>query len=135
MRNRLLLALSILAGWALWLPAQQTTLSPSIPAPDLGVNNGLVTVEGCLRRSKGIYNLGSTTGEVYRIAGDRNFIRRHVGQEVRVTGIPIPTESPINDASTPKAQAGETNEGSGAAASAPSLSVSKIEMLATACSH
>jgi hypothetical protein len=104
--------------------APQQRQPPSEAIPPAGLNYSLTTVVGCLSGNRGSYTLGAENGDLYRLSGDKSFLRRHVGQLVRVTGTPSAPENPASEA-TPNAGVLST--------APPVLNVSKIEKIADTC--
>ena len=78
MRNTLMLTLALLIS-AICLPAQ---------GKDKSKDKDLETMEGCLQRSAGQYNLIDDTNTIYHLEGGAAKLKPHVGHQVEITGKP-----------------------------------------------
>jgi len=88
--------LSILLLSAICLAQQTSSTNQGTSNAGSTAKSAPITVIGCVSGLEGVYTLGSETGNLYRLAGDRSSFRRYVGQTVRITG----TESPSSSSTT-----------------------------------
>jgi len=51
-------------------------------------NNKQTTVQGCVQNRAGRYSLKGDDGTVYKLTGEANKLKDHVGHEVAITGTP-----------------------------------------------
>ena len=79
MRKTIVFAVMLLTS-AVWLQAQAMGQS------DKTANT--ITVQGCLHTGAGRYSLTASDGMVYRLTGEANKLKEHVGHEIEVTGTP-----------------------------------------------
>ena len=70
---------------ALVLLASAVCLPSQAVAQD---NNKQTTVQGCLQVRGGRYSIKGDDGMVYKLTGEANKLKDHVGHEVAVTGTP-----------------------------------------------
>lgn len=75
------------------------------------------TVEGCLSGSGGSYTLTGNNGTTYQLQGEDSQLSKHVGQEVKVSGMPA---------------SGGTAAAAGSSG-AQSLQVSKVKKVSKTC--
>lgn len=82
MYKKIVVALVLLFS-AVWLQAQAAgqdgTSSNSTTS---------TTVQGCLQNRAGRYTLKASDGMVYKLTGEANKLKDHVGHEVEITGKP-----------------------------------------------
>ena len=125
------LQLSTLLLSAMWLLARQTSsTNQGNSNARSSAKSAPITVIGCVSGLEGVYTLGSETGNLYRLAGDRSSFRRYVGQTVRITG----TTSPSSSSTTVNESLKQKSANQGALiTSPPMLTVSKIEKIAATC--
>ena len=124
------LRLSILLLSAICLAQQTSSTNQGTSNASSTVKSAPITVIGCVSGLEGVYTLGSETGNLYRLAGDRSSFRRYVGQTVRITG----TTSPSSSSTTVNESLKQKSANQGALiTSPPMLTVSKIEKIAATC--
>ncbi len=76
MRKTLLITLVLLVS-AMWLQAQ-----------DSMSKSGPTTITGCLATLGNHYTLTDSNGKVYQLSDEANKLTKHVGHEVKITGMP-----------------------------------------------
>jgi hypothetical protein len=114
-------------GWAQDSSAQSSTSTASSSSANSG------TIQGCLNGSGGNYTLTQdSTGTVFKLVGNADVLKEHVGHEVAVTGqmagdTSSSTSAPDQQAS-PSSGSADTN-GSGAS----TLQVSDVKMISRHC--
>jgi len=79
MYKKIVVALVLLFS-AVWLQAQASDQA--------GSSSNSTTVQGCLRNQAGRYSLKASDGMVYKLTGEANKLKDHVGHEVEITGKP-----------------------------------------------
>jgi len=75
-RKTLMITLVLLVS-AAWLQAQ-----------DSMSNSGPTTITGCLATVGNHYTLTDSSGKVYQLSDEANKLTKHVGHEVKITGMP-----------------------------------------------
>jgi hypothetical protein len=78
--RKILLITLVLALSAIWLEAQ-----------DMGKADNMsktTTVQGCLQAAGGRYSLKASDGMIYKLTGEADKLKEHVGHEVEITGTP-----------------------------------------------
>jgi Protein of unknown function (DUF5818) len=114
MRKTIVFALVVLTS-AVWLQAQAMGQADNMPKT--------TTVQGCLKTGAGRYSLTASDGTVYRLTGEANKLKDHVGHEIEVTGTPT-----VRTKST-------TQEGAASTVSEQHvISVKSIKHIADTCS-
>ncbi len=96
-------------------PASSSTTTPSS------------SIQGCLSGSNGEYVLTQdNTGTIFKLNGDNNKLKDHVGHEVQVTGQLMGSSSPSGDQAQASAQAANS-------APANTIQVSDVTMVSEQC--
>jgi len=124
--------------WAQDTPATQTnpqsdTANPATQAdPQMSpsASTGSGSIQGCLSGSSGNYMLAQDgTGAMYRLIGNENRLKSHVGHEIMVTGEMSGSGSTAsNDQSSNDATASSPASGGG------TIQVSEVKMVSKHCS-
>jgi hypothetical protein len=84
--RRIILLGSILLLSAVWAVAQNNSDSDS----ESRTTSSKVTVEGCLDGAIGNYTLTDHAGASYRLTGNADTLKAHVGETMQVTGVVVP---------------------------------------------
>ena len=80
MYKKIVVALVLLFS-AVWLQAQASGQAGTS-------SSNSTTVQGCLENRAGRYSLKASDGMVYKLTGEANKLKDHVGHEVEITGKP-----------------------------------------------
>jgi hypothetical protein len=123
MPKTLMLALAFLL-MTTWVVAQ--TQSPQTGSSRSSTeSSGHTTVQGCLHESNGSYSLTSDSGMTYQLEGDGSTLSKHVGHEVRITGMSSGGASSGSATSSNMGTSGTSQE---------ALTVKSVKHISTTCS-
>ena len=103
-------------------PSSQTSQTPS----GMSKAGSETQIEGCLSGSSGNFTLTDASGTAWQLQGDNSQLNKHVGQEVRVSGM-------ASASSAPGTTSGSSASSAGAAGQ--SFNVIKVHKVANTCSQ
>jgi hypothetical protein len=115
--RRILLLTSILLISTAWAVAQYESGAQAAETPG---NAFSTTIEGCLDGAAGNYSLTLPSGSIFQLSGNETWLKRHVGEMVRVWGVELPVVR------TP----GSMSEGT---ETQPTLQIQALQRLSGAC--
>lgn len=88
-------------------------------------------VEGCLSGTDGNFTLTDKSGVTYQLQGENSELAKHVGQEVKISGMASASGSSASDSSAASSSAGSQSSN---AAGGNALTVSSIKKVSDSCS-